>query len=423
MSNNPKFSPLETMVLKDLQITDFKDSNENDILKILEKKQIEMLCRQISYAKENSKFFAKHLQAVNPNEINSYDDLNKIPLMSADDILQSGMDMACLPFSKIPRYTSIRSSGTQGPVKQLYFSDSDIAKTANFFSYGVRSMTKDVKRAVIYLPGPTIGSIAQVLSVGLNSVGIETVTFGAIKDFEAAKKAYINFNADCAIGLPSQILQLAKTAPELKPNSAFITADYIPKSLVKAIEDIWQCEVLSHYGLTETGLGGGVECPDHSGYHLRHNDLLWEIIDPATEKILPHGEYGEVVFSTLNREAMPLIRYRTGDIACITSTKCACGALLPKLSYIKGRRDNTVFVNNQPLTIQKLDELIFSIGEILDYQPQIENNVLKLFIKTNYSDLKALESRIKELLPNIPLEVYQGEGFYTRGTLKRKINI
>ena len=193
MSNKPKFSPLEAMVLKDLKITDF---NTDNLLKVLEKKQIALLRQQINYAKTNSKFFAKHLQNVDLSKINSPGDLNKIPLMSADDILQKGMDMACLPFSKIPRFTSIRSSGTQGPVKQLYFSENDIAKTSDFFSYGVRNMTKDVKRAVIYLPGPTIGSIAQVLSVGLNAVGIDTLTFGAIKDFHAAKKAYIDFNAD-----------------------------------------------------------------------------------------------------------------------------------------------------------------------------------------------------------------------------------
>lgn len=423
--NKPKFSPLETIVLRDLQINDCgeNESLSIDVLSILEEKQMQLLRRQIDYAKNNSRFFAEHLRSVDTSELCRYKDLNKIPLMSADDILQDGMAMACLPFSKIPRFTSIRSSGTQGPVKQLYFSDKDIEKTAVFFSYGVRSMTKDVQRAVIYLPGPTIGSIAQILSTGLNAVGIETMTFGAIKDFEAAKQAYLNFNADCAIGLPSQILQLARTAPQLKPKSAFITADYIPQSLVNAISEAWHCEVLSHYGLSECGLGGGVECPDHSGYHMRHNDLLWEIIDPQTGQTLPYGEYGEVVFSTLNREAMPLIRYRTGDIACLTKEKCACGALLPKLSYIKGRRQNTVFVNNEPITIQSLDEKIFSIAEVLDYQPVVKNDILQFYVKTNSEDLSGIAEKIQSLFPCIKAEIYRGDGFYTRGTIKRKIII
>ena len=125
--NKPKFSPLETMVLRDLQINDCgeNESLSIDVLSILEEKQMRLLRRHIDYAKNNSRFFAEHLHSVDTSELCRYKDLNKIPLMSADDILQDGMAMACLPFSKIPRFTSIRSSGTQGPVKQLYFSDKD----------------------------------------------------------------------------------------------------------------------------------------------------------------------------------------------------------------------------------------------------------------------------------------------------------
>jgi phenylacetate-CoA ligase len=415
--SKPKFSPLEEMVAKDCGEKSFQD------LKTLEKYQINLLKKQIAYAKGNSNFFARHLQNIDVKTINSYEDLEKIPLMSADDIYQSGMAMACLPLNKIPRFTTIRSSGTQGPVKQLYFTNNDLQKTADFFSYGVKSMTKDVKRAIIYLPGQAIGSIAQILAQGLNPIGIETYTFGAIQDYQQAQNTCIDFQADCVIGLPSQILQLARTAPQLKPNSVFITADYIPESLVQSLQDIWQCEVLSHYGLSECGLGGGVECPAHNGYHLRHNDLLFEIIDPLTAKPLPYGQTGEVVFSTLNREAMPLIRYRTGDIGYLSNDKCQCGAILPRLSRIQGRLRNKFSINNTIISIQQLDELIYAIPQVLDYQPKIENNILKLFVKALPQNIPLIEKQIQKILPNIKKEVYPGEGFYTRGTIKRSIII
>ncbi|MGI5825145.1 MAG: DVU_1553 family AMP-dependent CoA ligase [Bacillota bacterium] len=414
---HPKFSPIEILTAKKCgvnRITEFAT---------LEKFQIQLLKQQLNYAKSHSPFFAEHLKQVDIKYINCYQDLKQIPLMSAEQIYQNGTAMACLPLNLIPRFTTIRSSGTQGPVKQLYFTDNDIKKTAEFFTYGVQSMTHNVKKAVICLPGPAIGSIAQVLSRGLNVLGIQTYTFGAIKNYEAAAAVCLDFQADCVIGLPSQILQLAKTYPELKPQSVFLTADYIPDSLVKSIEEIWQCEVLSHYGLSECGLGGGVECPAHNGYHMRHHDLLYEIINPDTGEILPYGEFGEVVFSTLNREAMPLFRYRTGDIACLNADKCQCGAILPRLSKIKGRLKNFIVLENEKLNIQQLDEIILALPKVLDYQPKIENNTLKLYIKAYPQDMPGIEKKIKDILPNLKIEVYQGDGFYTRGTIKRNIEI
>ena len=93
-----------------------------------------------------------------------------------------------------------------------------------------------------------------------------------------------------------------------------LSTDQAPAPLVAAIEQAWGCRVFDHYGTTETGLGGGVECEAHDGLHLREADLLFEVVEPATGRSLPDGEEGEIVFTTLTREAMPLIRYRTGDL-------------------------------------------------------------------------------------------------------------
>ncbi len=344
MTNNKpeyKFPALETMVAQAV----CGDRPEQLTPKLLEKYQLRELKKQIEYARGNSSFFAKQLQNIDLQAINSYQDLSQIPLMSAENIINEGAAMACLPLAKISRFTTIRSSGTAGPAKQLYFTDNDLEKTVNFFVYGVKQMTRAVRRVMIYLPGDAIGSIAELLTRSFVRGGIESHTFGAIRDFAAAAQACEEFQADCVIGLPSQILQLARTAPRLRPNSVFITSDYIAESLVKGIAEIWGCEVLSHYGTSECGLGVGIECPAYDGYHMRYNDLLFEIIDPLTGEILPHDQYGEVVFSTLNREAMPLIRYRTGDIACLRGGRCKCGGVLPRLSRIKGRLTNSIRCN------------------------------------------------------------------------------
>ena len=99
----------------------------------------------------------------------------------------------------------------------------------------------------------------------------------------------------------------------------------------------WQCEILDHYGLTETAYGCAVECPAHQGFHVRELDVLIEIVDISGRKVLAPGEVGEVAITTLQRQAMPLVRYRTGDVACLLSAPCACGSPLRRLGPVRGR--------------------------------------------------------------------------------------
>ena len=118
-----------------------------------------------------------------------------------------------------------------------------------------------------------------------------------------------------------------------------LSTDYVPEILIKEITDKFHCRVFTHYGMTEMGYGGGVECEALNGYHMREADFYFEIINPDTGKRVEEGQYGEVVFTTLTREGMPLIRYRTGDIACFSSEPCVCGTFLKTMGRVFGRID------------------------------------------------------------------------------------
>ena len=98
-------------------------------------------------------------------------------------------------------------------------------------------------------------------------------------------------------------------AAGLRLKSVLLTTDYVPEAIVEFVERLWRCTVYNHYGMTEMGLGGGVECQARRGYHLREADLYFEIVNPQTEMPVVEGETGEVVFTTLTRRGMPLIRY------------------------------------------------------------------------------------------------------------------
>jgi len=105
------------------------------------------------------------------------------------------------------------------------------------------------------------------------------------------------------------------TDPGLRLKAVLLSTDHVPLSLTRAVEQAWHCRVFNHYGMTETGLGGGVECEARRGYHLREADLYVEIVEPDGALPVPDGEPGEVVVTTLTRTGMPLIRYRTGDLS------------------------------------------------------------------------------------------------------------
>lgn len=193
--------------------------------------------------------------------------------------------------------------------------------------------------------------------------------------------------------------------------------------MINFLEDEWKCQVFTHYGMTETCYGMGVQCKAGLGYHLRH-DLLVEIVDSKTGlQVLP-GQCGEIVITTLFREAMPLIRYRTGDIANMMAKPCVCGGVLPQLGKVMGRKVNMLSLKNgRQLSIHQLDEILFGIPMIKTYQAKLiesgEEEILYLTVDAgeglNIEDLyiyikTKLLYDIKLQIEYAPLSPYSGSG-------------
>jgi phenylacetate-CoA ligase len=116
------------------------------------------------------------------------------------------------------------------------------------------------------------------------------------------------------------------------------------------------------------GLGGGVECEVRQGYHMREADLLFEIVDPTSGRSLPDGEIGEIVFTTLSRDAMPLLRYRTGDLSRVLPDPCPCGTMLRRLEKVRGKvRELVRLRSGDWLGIADLDEVLFALHGVVNY--------------------------------------------------------
>jgi phenylacetate-coenzyme A ligase PaaK-like adenylate-forming protein len=152
-----------------------------------------------------------------------------------------------------------------------------------------------------------------------------------------------------------------------------LSTDYVPQAIVTILEQTWECQVYNHYGATEMGLGGGVECAAHRGYHLREADLFFEIVDPLTGEPVPDGEYGEVVFTTLTRDGMPLIRYRMDDRSRFIPGACPCGTVLKTLEKVGGRFAGLVSVGEAVLSLPDFDEALFPIPGLLNYSLTLTN--------------------------------------------------
>jgi phenylacetate-coenzyme A ligase PaaK-like adenylate-forming protein len=172
-----------------------------------------------------------------------------------------------------------------------------------------------------------------------------------------------------------------------------------------------------------------------SGYHLREADLLFEIIDPVSGLPIPDGEWGEVVFTTLTRRGMPLIRYRTGDRSRFLTDPCPCGTVLRRLDRVSGRLAEAVpLPGGGTLSVTELDELILSDPSVLMFHAELTSrercDVLTVTVRTagGSFDKDILAQRLDPLLGSLicdgrlQLEIRGGTvDFFTTGTLKRRI--
>jgi phenylacetate-coenzyme A ligase PaaK-like adenylate-forming protein len=335
---------------------------------------------------------------------------------TAEDILLRGNELCRLSQKDIRRIVTLKTSGSYGAPKRLYFSDSDIEHTVDFFAEGMKFMCGEGDNVLICMGNTLPDGIGTLLSEGLERIGAKPNLFGGISDYAAAADCCRETRPHTLVGIPSQLRRLALTAPDLRPANVLLSADYIAESVVKTLTRIWETRVFTHYGLTESGLGFAVQCPALEGQHIRHDEFTVEIIDPNTGENLPDGEWGEIVFTTLRREAMPLFRYRTGDISRLISAPCKCGHDKPRLDRVLGRLSEI----KKPIPIYVLDELLFADDNIFDFTASLNGGVLSVEV---VGDIKKAEELLRKAHPQYDIKVSAGDGFFTHGTKKRVLEI
>ena len=323
-------------------------------------------------ARGKSIFYRSRLAAF-PPDIGSLEELKRCPFTTAEDIRREPLQFLCVSQNEIQRVVTLDSSGTTGLPKRLFFTRDDQELTVDFFQVGMSTFTAPGDRVLILLPVERPGSVGDLLAIALERMGASGIRHGLVRDVVHTLKVMANESVNGAVGVPAQVVALVRSAGMEKSNrlrlkSVLLTMDHVPQAIVRAVEVSWGCRVYNHYGMTEMGLGGGVECQARRGYHLREADLYVEVIDPINGRTVPEGEYGEVVFTTLTRRGMPLIRYRTGDISRFIPGDCPCGTILRTLEKVRGRVSNRVDLGDgHCLAMADLDEAIFPINGVRDF--------------------------------------------------------
>jgi phenylacetate-CoA ligase len=404
-------TPLENWIQKKI----LKEKNNPAIpltRSSLEGYQLQKIRETLLHVRQNSPFYRHLLGGVETYPLRQLEDMARLPFTTSEDLKCQPLNFLCVSQSSIERCVTLQSSGTTGPAKRLFFTQEDLEHTLDFFHHGMSVLVQPGDRVMILLPGGgRPDSVVDLLSRALARMTVQSLL--SMPDLQATQDAIIQQNVTCLVGLPVQVLALSRFAPgenclKNRIRSVLLTADHIPVAIVDAIESAWNCKVYSHYGMTEMGWGGGVECEARNGYHLREADLFVEIVDPKTGRLLPDGDSGEIVVTTLTRAGMPLIRYRTGDISRFHTSPCLCETALKRLDRITCRvSDGNCLASSASLTLSMMDEALFSLPEVIDFKADLlsgqDRDSLTLTLSLSpEADTDAVAASAREKLGAIP---------------------
>lgn len=335
--------------------------------------QKKRIVETLEWALDKSLFYQRHFKGLRVRASDWPEAWTELPFTSALDLQRHGSEFLCVSQSEISRIVTMDTSGTTGQPKRLYFTGEDQAAIIDFFAAGLSTFAGRGDRVLILLPGERPGSVGDLIAKALERIEVEPIAHGWVRDPVATLRTMQSHAVTSLVGVPVQILALARWETgesfPLNLNSVLLSTDSAAPALIQTIENKWHCRVFDHYGMTEMGLGGGVDCTARSGYHLREADLYFEVVDPTTGRPVPEGEAGEVVFTTLTRKGMPLIRYRTGDLSCFLPEPCSCGSTLRRLEHIKGRAKESP--QSLAFSMSDMDATLFGIPSVIDFSIRI----------------------------------------------------
>lgn len=338
--------------------------------------QSEKLRKQVKHVYENVPYYKKLMdeKGVTPEDIKGIEDLHKLPFLTKSDLRDAyPYGLLAKPLSDCVRIQS--TSGTTGKRVVAFYTQNDVDLWEICCARAIVAAggTKDDVCQVAYGYGLFTGGPG--LNGGSHKVGCLTLPMSS-GNTERQIQFMLDLNATILCCTPSYAAYIGETmkemgyTPENIPLKAGIFgAEPWTEEMRANIEKTLGIKAYDIYGLTETtGPGVAFECSEQSGMHINEDHFLAEIIDPDTGEVLPEGEKGELVFTSLDKEAFPLLRYRTRDICVLSRKPCSCGRTHIKMSKPMGRSDDMLIIRGVNVFPSQIETVLLNEG----YQPNYQ---------------------------------------------------
>ncbi|MBO8181168.1 MAG: phenylacetate--CoA ligase family protein [Archaeoglobus sp.] len=369
---------------------------KKEILKIQE----ERFRKTVKHAM-NCSFYRKRLKELGINGVN---DLEKIPLTTKEDLRKAyPLEMSCVNKSEIVRIQM--SGGTTGSPVIIPYTRGDVEQWKEmllraFFLAGIGK--KDV---IQITPAFGLWNGGFGFHFAADAIDAFTIPIGA-GNTRNQLKFMRDFGTTVLCSTASYPLRIAEVAErmgidvaELPLEKMLLGAEPWSEEMRKKIEEIFDVKAFDIPGLTEMGGVGtvGFECPERNGIHIWEDNYIVEIVDPETGERVDDGEEGEVVYTSINREAMPLLRYRSGEISAIVSReRCECGIEHLTIKRIRGRTDDMVIYRGVKFYPSDVESILYSHG-IVNYKIEAGERI-KIIFEGESAIIERILADIKEFL-------------------------
>ena len=383
----------------------------------IEKLQLERLKKTVNHCM-NSPFYKKRFEEINlkPEDIQTLDDLRKIPFTTKQDLRDTyPFGIASVPLEKATRLHS--SSGTTGNPTVILHTQKDLDEWANAVARCLHMV--GLRPTDVFQNSSGYGMFTGGLGFqyGAERLGMLTVP-AAAGNTKRQIKFMTDFGTTAVHAIPSYAARIYEVMEEMgvdprrdtKLKTLIIGAEPHSEEQRRRIEQMLGVKAYNSFGMSEMcGPGVAFECTEQNGLHIWEDYYIVEIVNPETLEPVPEGEVGELVLTTINREAMPLLRYRTRDLTRILPGECPCGRHHARLDRMKGRSDDMIILKGVNIFPIQIETILLQFKELsTDYLITLEtvdtNDEMTIEVELNelftddYARLQALTREITRQL-------------------------
>ncbi len=387
--------------------------------------QDERLVKQVKHVWDNVPYYRKKMEekGVTPDDIKGVDDLHKLPFLSKADLRDAyPYGLLAAPLKDCVRIQS--TSGTTGRRVVAFYTQHDI------------DLWEDCCARAIVAAGGTNEDVVQIaygyglftggagLHGGSHKVGSLTLPMSS-GNTDRQLQFMTDLQSTILCCTPSYAAYLAESIHErglrdkIKLKAGIFGAEAWSEKMRQEIQNQLGIKAYDIYGLTEiSGPGVAFECSDQKGMHINEDHFIAEIIDPDTGEVLPDGTQGELVFTSITKEAFPLLRYRTRDICVLTREKCSCGRTLVKMCKPMGRSDDMLIVKGVNVFPSQIETVLIEQGYQANYQIIVDrvnnSDTLEVMVEMTQDNFSDNLGKITEMEKSLVAALKAMLGIYTK---------